>query len=95
MEKALERTIETLIDSGGDKWEYDSNDIQILVQWIENKQKEVNVTLGSVSECLHYKPLVKEQSILLLKEFRNEWNNKNDGYIHIGDINKFVDDNVC
>tara|TARA_R110002124_G_scaffold170153_1_gene337679 strand:- start:71 stop:358 length:288 start_codon:yes stop_codon:yes gene_type:complete len=48
MEKALERTIETLIDSGGDKWEYDSNDIQILVQWIENKQKEVNVTLGSV-----------------------------------------------
>jgi hypothetical protein len=49
MEKALERTIETLIDSGGDKWEYDSNDIQILVQWIESKQKEVNVALGNVS----------------------------------------------
>ena len=55
MEKALERTIETLIASGGDKWEYDSNDIQILVQWIENKQKEVNVTLGNVSKCPHCK----------------------------------------
>tara|TARA_R110001632_G_scaffold216543_2_gene344781 strand:- start:8 stop:253 length:246 start_codon:yes stop_codon:yes gene_type:complete len=61
MEKALERTIETLIDSGGDKWEYDSKDIQTLVQWIENKQKQVNVTLGNVSKrfCYHCEEPVK------------------------------------
>lgn len=56
MEKALERTIETLIDSGGEKWEYDSNDIQILVQWIEDKQKQVNVVVAPVSKCLHPEP---------------------------------------
>jgi hypothetical protein len=41
MKEALERTIQTLIDSGGDPWEYDSNDIQTLVKWIENQQKQV------------------------------------------------------
>ena len=40
MKEALERIIKTLIDSGGDQCEYDSNDIQILVNWIENQQKQ-------------------------------------------------------
>jgi hypothetical protein len=64
MEKALERTIETLIDSGGDKWEYDSKDIQTLVQWIENKQKEVNVALGNVSNC--YQCNSKDTEVVLM-----------------------------
>jgi len=40
MEEALKRTIQTLIDSGGDNWEYNTNDIQILVQWIEEQKKQ-------------------------------------------------------
>jgi hypothetical protein len=37
----LNRTIEKLIDSGGDPWEYDSKDIQKLVKWIEVELKKV------------------------------------------------------
>ena len=41
MEDALERTIKALIDSGGSPWEYNSMDIQILVNWIENNKDKV------------------------------------------------------
>jgi hypothetical protein len=37
---ALNRTIKKLIDSGGEPWEYDSHDIQKLVNWIESKMKQ-------------------------------------------------------
>ena len=40
MKKALKRTIETLINSGGDPWEYNSHDIGKLVSWIEKEQKK-------------------------------------------------------
>lgn len=39
LKDALDKTIECLIDSGGDPWEYDSNDIQIIVQYAEKMLK--------------------------------------------------------
>jgi len=40
IKNVLKRTINELIDSGGEPWEYDSQDIQKLVNWIEVKQKK-------------------------------------------------------
>lgn len=52
MKQALERTIQTLIDSGGDPWEYDSKDIELLVQWIEERLKNLNgETVKRENEC--------------------------------------------
>jgi hypothetical protein len=50
MKIELDRTIQTLIDSGGDPWEYNSEDIQVLVNWIEEQQELKLLNLACVND---------------------------------------------
>ena len=52
LNKALERTIDTLIASGGDDWEYNSKDIELIVQYAEKQLKQSNVVQASEATAI-------------------------------------------